>query len=64
MFKVWVQMLQGPTQTLRRKATADASRASSRLCRLLALGICHVSASAPANEQPAEAGADGKSACT
>jgi len=63
MFKVWVQMLRGPTQTLRRKATADASRATSRLCRLLAFGVCHVTASAAANDQPAEAGADGKQDC-
>ena len=51
-----------------RKATADADRATTRLCRLSAqlsaLGVCHVTASAAAYQQPAEAGADARRACT
>ena len=60
MFKVWVQS--GPSRCcgVLRKATADASRAITRLCRLPALGVCHVTALAAAYEQPAEAGADGR----
>ena len=47
-----------------RGATADASRATTRLFRLPGLGVCHISALAAAYEQPAEAAAEGRYACT
>jgi hypothetical protein len=53
MFKVWVQMLP-PMRTKQPRLSAKVS----------ALGVCHATASAAAYEQPAEAGAAGRCACT
>ncbi len=47
-----------------RGATADASQATTRLFRLPDLDICHVIALAAAHEQPAEAAAEDRYACT